>query len=136
MWGGVLPPDWTSYDAEMYAIHAYLQAVMTASMDPAQERVLIVSDCRPALDAIESAWRRGNAALYLKDRGNILEGICNMRQAMDRVIFVWCPGHAGITPNEYADMVADAYQARPSVVETMDVTAAIANGTVARDIIS
>ena len=45
-------------DAEMYAVLAYLRKMAT-SEDAADRRCLVLSDCKPALQQIEAAYRRG-----------------------------------------------------------------------------
>ena len=44
MWGGKLPPDWQSIDAEMYAILAFLRKIYYESNNASSERVLVISD--------------------------------------------------------------------------------------------
>ena len=113
LWGGRLPDSFAIADAEMYACYKFLLKVWTRAETPANRaacRVLICSDCKPALMQIEHAWRQGHATGFRKyDRGNLLEAICNLRADMGRVIMVWTPAHAGITPNAMADCVAKHY---------------------------
>ena len=68
--------------AEMHAIHAYLSKVIAeAGPRATEERILIESDCLGVLDAIEGAWRAGEArGLRGKDRGALLEAICSLRK--------------------------------------------------------
>ena len=76
MWGGALPQDWDNNDAEAYAILSYLRSVVDRSDDPAQERVLVMSDSRAVLDVIESIWRSRDAALCkARDRGAMIEAM-------------------------------------------------------------
>ena len=108
--GGRLPSDAEVADAELAAIHAYLQRVVDESPTPARERVLILSDCKSVLRRIESAWRAGDARkLRGWDRGAELESLCTLRSQLETVIFVWCPSHVGISPNAYADAAAKAH---------------------------
>ena len=131
LWGGGLPPDWVNNDAEAYAILRYLQSVVERSADPSRERVLILSDSRAVLDVIESVWRTGDAALCKsRDRGAMIEAVCEARRLMERVVFAWCPGHRGIVPNEYADMAAKAHLDAPI---DDDITRRIAGGVRTRD---
>ena len=58
MWGGKLPSTWEPIDAEMYAILAYLRKMASAS-DARSRRCLVLCDCKPALQQIESAHRKG-----------------------------------------------------------------------------
>ena len=97
------------------------------------ERVLVLSDCRPVLEAIENTWRAGSAEPYVRDRGGMLEAINELRCQLDRVIFVWCPGHEGISGNEYADMVATAYGDRPTDLQLDEVCVSVAAQIEARD---
>ena len=57
MWGGKLPSTWEVIDAEMYAILAHLRKM--ASERRAGAAVLVLCDCKPALQQIESAHRKG-----------------------------------------------------------------------------
>ena len=58
MWGGKLPNTWEVIDAEMYAILAYLRKRSSAS-DAQARRCLVLCDCKPALQQIENAHRKG-----------------------------------------------------------------------------
>ena len=58
MWGGKLPSTWEPIDAEMYAILAYLRK-MASARDAQSRRCLVLCDCKPALQQIESAYRKG-----------------------------------------------------------------------------
>ena len=74
------------------------------------KRCLILVDCKPALQAIEGAWRRGRIETGRGgDRGAMLEEICRLRAALSRVVFLWVPSHVGISPNSMADAVAKTY---------------------------
>tara|TARA_B110001469_G_scaffold86810_1_gene82225 strand:- start:118 stop:432 length:315 start_codon:yes stop_codon:yes gene_type:complete len=93
MWGGALPQDWDNNDAEAYAILRYLQSVAERAPEPAEERVLVMSDSRAVMDVIETVWRSGNAAVAKsRDRGAMIEAICALRAQLGRVLFVWTPG--------------------------------------------
>ena len=114
MWGGALPQDWDNNDAEAYAILRYLRSVDDRSDDPAQERVLVLSDSRAVLDSIETIWRSRDMALCkARDRGAMIEAICALRARFGRVVFVWNPGHRGIIHNEMADCCAKAHLDQP-----------------------
>ena len=57
-------PSWCTLctqviDAEMYAVLAYLRKMATAE-DAADRRCLVLSDCKPALQQIEAAYRKGS----------------------------------------------------------------------------
>ena len=131
MWGGALPQDWDNNDAEAYAILRYLQSVDERASDPAQERVLVMSDSRAVMDVIETVWRSGNAAVAKsRDRGAMVEAICALRARLGCVLFVWTPGHSGVCHNEVADAVAKAHLGQP--VDS-DVTQRVASGVRTRD---
>ena len=131
MWGGALPQDWDNNDAEAYAILRYLQSVVERASDPAQERVLVMSDSRAVMDVIETVWRSGNAAVAKsRDRGAMVEAICALRARLGCVLFVWTPGHSGVCHNEVADAVAKAHLGQP--VDS-DVTQRVASGVRTRD---
>ena len=103
-------------DAELYAILAFLQRVHDESEEVGSERVLVVSDCQAALKAIEAVWREGGH-YRSRDRAGMLEAISKIRMRLGKVVFLWCPGHRGVSGNEYADMVAAAYAERPDDIE-------------------
>jgi len=89
LWGGRLPDDWQVIDAEMYAVLAYLRKMATAE-DAADRRCLVLSDCKPALQQIEAAYRKGSLeGLREWDRGGMLEGICRYRAQLESVTFLW-----------------------------------------------
>ena len=110
LWGGGLPSDGEVADAEMEAIYAYLLKIVQQSPRPGAERVLILSDCKGVLDALEAAWRAGDARrLRGRDRGATLEAVCSLRKQLGRVVFLWVPAHRGISANAYADAAAKAH---------------------------
>ena len=115
LWGMAVPSNWEIADAEMYAILRYLRHVVeeddTVSEQPvAKRRVLVLSDCKPAMQQIEDAWRRGRVgAGSTAGSAAMLEEICEHRAKLDRVVIVYTPGHRGISPNEYADAAAKAH---------------------------
>ena len=75
MWGGKLPSTWEPIDAEMYAILAYLRKMASAS-DAQSRRCLVLCDCKPALQQIENAHRKGMPeGLRDWERGGLLEAI-------------------------------------------------------------
>ena len=60
--GGRLPADWDSMAAELYAMLQYLRHVeRTAKQGASRERVLILTDCRSAAEALEAVRRQGSA---------------------------------------------------------------------------
>ena len=62
MWGAAVPSASmnTIVDAEMYAVLLYLRRMVGDGGTNARERrCLVLSDCQPALKAIETAWRKG-----------------------------------------------------------------------------
>ena len=106
----------------MYAVLAYLRKMATAE-DAADRRCLVLSDCKPALQQIEAAYRRGSLeGLREWDRGGALEGICRYRAQLESVTFLWVPSHAGCASNAYADAAATAYM---GASEIEDATAVI-----------
>ena len=109
MWGGKLPNTWEPIDAEMYAILAYLRKMASAS-DAQSRRCLVLCDCKPALQQIENAHRKGMPeGLRDWERGGLLEAIAYYRSKLEAVVFVWVPSHVGIACNAYADAVATSY---------------------------
>ena len=76
MWGGRLPDSCEAVDAELAACFYYLRRVHNAQTNDegrASTRVLIMSDCKPAMEAMEAAWRNGTTHGMRKDRGALLE---------------------------------------------------------------
>ena len=105
--------------------------MVETSAAPGDQRVLVLSDSRAVLDVIERVWQRGEASLCKsRDRGAMIEAVCQARARLQQVVFAWCPGHRGIVPNEYADMTAKAHLDDP--IDT-DITARIADGVRTRD---
>ena len=114
LWGASIAPDSEIADAEMAAVHAYLHAMVQRSSEPGRERVLIMSDCLGVLDALESAWRAGDArGLRTRDRGAMLESCCVLRAQLGLVVFMYVPAHSGIAPNAMADAAAKAHLDAP-----------------------
>jgi len=111
--GGRLPDSFEACDCELYAAYKYLLRVWeeAGSVEKRQQaRVLIMSDCKPAMQQMEQAWRKGEAhGLRKWDRGALLEAICSLRADLGRVVCVWTPAHAGISPNAMADLAAGAH---------------------------
>ena len=115
LWGMAVPANWEIADAEMYAILRFLRLVAEASDEDAgvpvrERRVLVMSDCKPAMQQIEDAWRRGETCVAATAGTDaMLEKICTHRKRLGCVIIVYTPGHQGISPNEYADAAAKAH---------------------------
>ena len=80
MWGGKLPNTWEVIDADMYAILAYLRKMASARERRTDaRRCLVLCDCKPALQQIENAHRKGMPK-GLRDwveRGGLLEAIAH-----------------------------------------------------------
>jgi hypothetical protein len=109
LWGGRLPDEWEVFDAEMYAILAYLRHTANVGDDAAsQRRCLVVSDCQSVLQEIEHAWRDERAGRR-RDRSVMMDEICYHRRRLGLVVTVWVPSHRGIAMNAYADAAAKAY---------------------------
>ena len=120
LWGGRLGgidglgSDAEIADAELFAIHEILRARVRQSADPAGERVLILSDSLGCLDALEAAWRRGDArGLRTHERGAMLESCCVLRAQLGRVVFMYLQAHAGNSLSGMADACAKAHLAAP-----------------------
>jgi ribonuclease HI len=123
MRGGRLPDTWEIVDAEMYAIRmALARAIERAEASEEEEgegkecRVCIVSDSETAIKVMEAAWRKGRVEPgdVRQDRAALVQEVCRLRAKImkmgrnNRVIAVWCPGHAGIISNAMADAAAKA----------------------------
>ena len=134
MWGGRLPDSCEAVDAELAACFYYLRRVHDSARDGDERmrcRVLILSDCKPAMQAMEAAWRGGAAHGMRKDRGAMLEAICTLRAALGRVVTMWTPSHVGISPNSMADCTAKSHT-RASI---SDLTSDVAKHVHARPVI-
>ena len=117
LWGGRRESDLEVVDAETIAIEQYLRKATAAG----HKRILVLSDCVAALQAIESAWRHWKRRELRKhDRGMILEHICHLRERADTVVFLWTPAHAGVTPNAYADAAAKSYCQHGTLTKVYD----------------
>ena len=114
MSGGRLPASFNSTDSELYAILSYLKKVSEikpgeAETDLKERNILIISDNRPGLMLIEDSYRTGHAdGMHRKDRGAMLEAICNLRIKLGNCVFLWTPSHSGSSPSSYADLAAKA----------------------------
>ena len=123
MRGGRLPDSWEIVDAEMYAIRmALVRAIERAEASKEEEgegiqcRVCIVSDSETAIKVMEKAWRKGSIDTrdVRQERAALIQEVCRLRAKImrmgknNRVIAVWCPGHAGIVSNAMADAAAEA----------------------------
>ena len=124
--GGRLPNSWEVIDAELWAIFTVMRRVWLEARvrgetpeELKQKRVLILSDCKPALTQLETAWRVGSAqTLRRGDRAAMLEAICRLRAQLGIVVCVWVPSHVGITPNEMADAACKSHLKCDEIDET------------------
>ena len=116
LWGHRLPDSWEIMDAELYAIYSYLKACAdNATTTSTACRCLILSDCKSALVAIERAYRRRNPGAS-DHRGTLSAILLQLKRLQTHngyAIFLWTPGHAGISPNAMADAAAKAYLTQP-----------------------
>ena len=116
--GARLPSGFETDDAECFAVLAALRRICAecdaAGRDPADQRVLLLSDCAPVVSQIESAYRAGRAeGLRATDRGAMLEAICEYRARLGMVVVFWVPSHEGQVSNAYADAVAKMHLDAP-----------------------
>ena len=80
------------------------------SLPPSRCREGKKVSCKPALQQIENAHRKGMPeGLRDWERGGLLEAIAYYRSKLEAVVFMWVPAHVGIACNAYADAVATAY---------------------------
>ena len=83
---------------------------MASASDAQSRRCLVLCDCKPALQQIEGAHRKGMPeGLRDWERGGLLEAIVYYRSKLEAVVFMWVPARVGIACNAYADAVATAY---------------------------
>ena len=97
-WGARLPDGFESDDAECYAVLAALRdacdTAVAEGRDPAEDTVLLLTDCAPIVQQLERAYREERAAgLRGTDRGTMLEAICAYRARLGLVVVFWCPSH-------------------------------------------
>ena len=58
---------------------------------------MVLCDCKPALQQIENAHRKGiPEGLRDWERGGLLEAIAHYRSKLEAVVFLWVPAHVGI----------------------------------------
>jgi ribonuclease HI len=98
---------WTSYGAELAAIHRCLQAAMRDHL-----RVLIVSDCLSAIYSVmyypQSNLSKAVARAFSTLIAEICIAIVHLRGAGGEVFFFKVKSHEGIFGNEAADFLAKA----------------------------
>ena len=83
---------------------------MAVAMPKFDDFVLVMSDCKPAMQQIEDAWRAGGMRVGATAGSDaMLEEICTHRARLGGVVVMYTPGHRGISPNEYADAAAKAH---------------------------
>ena len=109
--GARLPCGFETDDAECYAVYKALRQVCEQAeaegRDPADESLLLLSDCAPVVAQVEGAYRAETAVgLRGTDRGAMLEAICAYRMKMKKVVVLWAPSHEGVTPGAGADAAA------------------------------
>ena len=112
--GGGLPPWFEVIDAELMAVLMYLEAVVAGveaeGGDVGATRCLVMSDCKSAMQMMETAWRGGGVERLAKaKRGGILEAICRARAKLELVVFMYVPAHRGVSMSAMADAAAKAY---------------------------
>ena len=72
--------------------------------------MLVMSDCVPAMQQVEKAWRQEHVeGMRRWDRGAMLEAINELRAMLGEVVCLWTPAHAGISCNAAADAAAKAH---------------------------
>jgi hypothetical protein len=75
------------------------------------KRCLILLDCKAALEEIEREYR--GCAPDKADRHALHSAIVHQLHRIEQLggytIFMWTPGHAGISPNAVADAIAKQY---------------------------
>ena len=122
MSGGKLPNSCEVIDAELYAVYKFLSKVWKEQGTEAKRRntrVLLMVDSQSACSQIETAWRHERSAgSRIKDRGALIEAICNIRADLDRVIVMWVPAHSGCAPNSYADLAAKTHLTGAAIEDT------------------
>jgi ribonuclease HI len=112
MRGGGLATTWEVIDAELYAMHIYLKEVACEPTgEQGAKRCLVLSDCKAALEELEREYR--GCAPGNDDRHALHSAIIEQLEEIERhggyTIFLWTPGHAGISPNAVADAIAKKY---------------------------
>ena len=129
MMGARLPAHMEVVDAELYAVLLAVREVSRRT-GAAQRRCLVMSDSISALRMVEAAWRRGvKATGGGRNREAILEAINTYRGKLEKVVTMYVPAHAGVSPNAMADAVAKAYLQQEMNEE--EVSAAVEEGLAA-----
>ena len=116
-YGGALPPGSSIADAELTAIDACMLRAEASPRGTEAPRLLILSDCNPGIEAVQTAEQTGSAwHLYKHHRPALLERIslraARWRRAGGDLVIQWVCAHCGVFPNHYADVVAKAYLGR------------------------
>jgi ribonuclease HI len=115
--GGRLPDNWDVLDAELYAIFRALKRVHVESKrrkeNPKEKRLLVLTDCKSAIEILEQAWRRERVKTW-GDRARLVEAICNVRKEIGVCVLCKVQSHVGVAPNEYADAAAKAHLEAPA----------------------
>jgi ribonuclease HI len=115
--GGRLPDNWDVLDAELYAIFRALKRVHVESKrrkeNPKEKRLLVLTDCKSAIEILEQAWRRERVRTW-GDRARLVEAICNVRKEIGVCVLCKVQSHVGVAPNEYADAAAKAHLEAPA----------------------
>ena len=98
---------------ELTAIDACMLRAEASPRGTEAPRLLILSDCNPAIEAVQTAEQTGSAwHLYKHHRPALLERIslraARWRRAGGDLVIQWVCAHCGVFPNHYADVVAKA----------------------------
>ena len=100
MWGAPLPSHFEVIDTELAGAMWYLKSVVDRVEREEGEgatagcRVLLIMDCKPAMELMEQAWRKGRMeGVAGMERAGVLEAICRYRRRLELVTCMYCPAH-------------------------------------------
>ena len=112
-WGGALPTESSSQDAETKALVECVERASKEGIDSGDpSRLLALIDSRPVGQSVDAAWKAGSPqAIRARPRREDMEQIAlAKRDKLESLKLLWIPSHVGIIPNAYADAIADAHR--------------------------
>ena len=121
--GGAMHADATTFRSELRAIAEVLgraSAGMEADESGRAAKVLVLSDCRPSLQAIQGTLEAGAYGHLRAQSGGLLieevvRHVLRIEEGGGEVVFMYVPAHSGgIAANGYADAIAKSHLSEPA----------------------